>query len=252
MKTITVMDPVTRIEGHMKVEIAIDTVAGRREVVEARCTGTLFRGFETLLLGRSPLDAPVITQRICGVCPISHGQTSVLALENVSNWLPPSNESDLEITIGYEQVAVDLTAFLARTEPDKYAKAILDFALLEDFDHLYRYANLMEMTEGKKADKIVGNLTEITPGRPTVAEHRHPFDELRKHYDAATASPLTKLHAMTIVAAEQQTMAATMMVATIPSSPVAPMASMMRAVKRSVATVTPDMGLLEEPMTPAR
>ncbi|MFH0995559.1 MAG: nickel-dependent hydrogenase large subunit [Pseudomonadota bacterium] len=91
MSTITIMDPVTRIEGHMKVEVTIDTLNGQQQIVDARCTGTLFRGFETLLTGRSPLDAPVITQRVCGVCPISHGLTSVLALENVSEWLPPTN-----------------------------------------------------------------------------------------------------------------------------------------------------------------
>jgi len=91
MSTITIMDPVTRIEGHMKVEVTIDTLNGQQQIVDARCTGTLFRGFETLLTGRNPLDAPVITQRVCGVCPISHGLTSVLALENVSEWLPPTN-----------------------------------------------------------------------------------------------------------------------------------------------------------------
>jgi hypothetical protein len=87
------------------------------------------------------------------------------------------------VTIGYEQVAVDLTAYLARTEPDPDVKAALDFALLEDFDHLYRYANLYEMTEGKKAEKIVGGLTEITVGRPTIVEHRHPVDDVRMPYN---------------------------------------------------------------------
>ncbi len=91
MPTITIMDPVTRIEGHMKVEVTIDSVAGQMQITDARCTGTLFRGFETLLAGRDPLDAPVITQRICGVCPISHGLTSVLALENVSEYRPLRN-----------------------------------------------------------------------------------------------------------------------------------------------------------------
>ncbi len=122
------------------------------------------------------------------------------------NWLSPADESVLEITIGYEQVAVDLTAYLARTEPDPYVKAALDFALLEDFDHLYRYANLLEMSEGKKAEQITGQLTEITVGRPTAREHRHPFDDVRRHYDRKTAAALTQLHAMTIVAGEQQTM----------------------------------------------
>lgn len=122
------------------------------------------------------------------------------------NWLIPPDETVLEATIGYEQVAVDLTAFLARTEPDPYVKAALDFALLEDFDHLYRYANLLYLTQGKKADTITGPYTEITVGRPTFAEHRHPFDDVRKHYDDTSADFLTKLHVLTIIAAEQQTM----------------------------------------------
>jgi hypothetical protein len=122
------------------------------------------------------------------------------------NWLVPADESTLEVTIGYEQVAVDLTAYLARTEPDPYVKAALDFALLEDFDHLYRYANLLEIDENIPAQRIVGEMTEITPGRPTIAEHRHPFDDVRRPYDSRSADILTKLHVTTIVAGEQQTM----------------------------------------------
>ena len=61
------------------------------------------------------------------------------------NWLSPSDETPLETTIGYEQLAVDLTAWLAMHEPDAYAKSCMDFALLEDFDHLYRYANLLKV-----------------------------------------------------------------------------------------------------------
>lgn len=122
------------------------------------------------------------------------------------NWLIPAAESALEVTIGYEQVAVDLTAWLARTEPDKNVKQALDFALLEDFDHLYRYANLLEMDHGIKAEDLVGELTEIMPGRPTISEHRHPFDSIRKHINNDTADIITKLHILTIVAGEQQTM----------------------------------------------
>jgi hypothetical protein len=122
------------------------------------------------------------------------------------NWAIPAAESVLEVTIGYEQVAVDLTAWLAKTEPDPYVKQTFDFGLLEDFDHLYRYANLLEMTQGKKAEEIVGEYTEIMPGRPTIAEHRHPFDDVRRHYDRLTADPITQLHALTLVAGEQQTM----------------------------------------------
>lgn len=121
------------------------------------------------------------------------------------NWLSPGDETPLETTIGYEQVAVDLTAFLAQREPDPYVKQVFDFGLLEDFDHLYRYANLLEMTQGVKAEELVGGYTEITPGRPTIYEHRHPFDDVRQHVGRA-ASPLTKLQVLTLTAGEQQTM----------------------------------------------
>jgi rubrerythrin len=120
--------------------------------------------------------------------------------------LVPADENVLEQTIGYEQVAVDLTAFLAQVETNQYVKAALDFALLEDFDHLYRYANLMEMTMGKKAEVLTDEYTEITPGRPTVSEHRHPLDDVRSFTDFSNAAIQTKLNTMIIVAGEQQTM----------------------------------------------
>jgi rubrerythrin len=126
--------------------------------------------------------------------------------QKMINWMIPGDESTLSVTIGYEQVAVDLTAYLAQTEPDPYAKQVLDFALIEDFDHLYRYANLMKLTEDKAASDITRQYTEITVGRPTILEHRHPFDEIRNHFDRRQADIRTKLHALTIVAAEQQTM----------------------------------------------
>jgi hypothetical protein len=122
------------------------------------------------------------------------------------NWLIPGNETTIEVTLGYEQVAVDLTAWLAQHEADPYLKQVYDFALLEDFDHLYRYANLYELLEGKKADEICGDLTEITPGRPTIFEHRDPADEIRRPMTAPAADPQSVLNALTIVAAEQQTM----------------------------------------------
>ncbi len=58
-----IVDPVTRIEGHLKVEVEVD--GGK--VVDARTSGTMFRGFELILQGRDPRDAGQIVQRICGV-----------------------------------------------------------------------------------------------------------------------------------------------------------------------------------------
>ncbi|MEV0444717.1 hypothetical protein AB0I84_48980 [Streptomyces spectabilis] len=122
------------------------------------------------------------------------------------NWLLPGLASVLETTLAYEQVAVDLTAWVARSEPDPYLRQAYQFGVLEDFDHLFRYANLYEMIEHRKADSIVEQLTEVMPGRPTKLHHRHPEDNVREPYDRATAQPLSKLHALTVTAAEQQTM----------------------------------------------
>lgn len=119
--------------------------------------------------------------------------------------LKPINENILETTISYEQLAVDLTARLAQNEPDEYVKKALDFALLEDFDHLYRYSDLLEMEYKILPEKLVGRYTEIMPGRPTISHHRHPFDSIRRHINK-DASLITKLNINIITAAEQQTM----------------------------------------------
>jgi len=138
------------------------------------------------------------------------------------NWLIPGNENTLEVTIGYEQVAVDLTSWLARHEPDPYLQKVYNFALLEDFDHLYRYANLMDlMGNGRKAEAITGDLTEILPGRPTIFQHRHPYDSLRRPMTLTAADAQSLMNAITIVAAEQQTMNYYMNVGNRPEHPLA-------------------------------
>jgi len=122
------------------------------------------------------------------------------------NWLKPIDETALETTIGYEHVAVDLTAWLAQNEPDMYVKQALDFALLEDFDHLYRYANLLDLDVQIPAQQLVRSYVDITPGRPTIAEHRFPYDSVKHHLDFKKADIRTKLNTLIITAGEQQTM----------------------------------------------
>ena len=64
--------------------------------------------------------------------------------QTIVNWLNPADQSPLETTIGYEQVAIEVTASLAQNEPDPYIAQVLRFGLLEDFDHLYRYSALLD------------------------------------------------------------------------------------------------------------
>lgn len=127
-----------------------------------------------------------------------HQQTMV-------NWLLPADLSPLETTIGYEQVAIEVTASLAQNEPDPYIAQVLRFGLLEDFDHLYRYSALLDRLQGIDANTILQCYTDILPGRPTADEHRDPEDDLREHYDRREASPITKFNALTIMAGEHQT-----------------------------------------------
>lgn len=125
--------------------------------------------------------------------------------QTLVNWLLGADHSPLETTIGYEQVAIEITAALAQQEPDPYLAQTYRFGLLEDFDHMYRYSALMDRVEGKDANNILQNYTDIAPGRPTVVEHRSPENDLRRPFDRRTAAPITKLNAMTLVAAEHQT-----------------------------------------------
>lgn len=88
MRQVTI-DPITRIEGHLRVEIKVED----GKIVQARCSGALFRGLEIILLGRFPLDAQRITTRICGVCPVAHATASALALDmalGIAEDVPPN------------------------------------------------------------------------------------------------------------------------------------------------------------------
>jgi len=127
-----------------------------------------------------------------------HQQTMV-------NWLLPADLSPLETTIAFEQVAIEVTASVAQHEPDKYLAQVYRFGLLEDFDHMYRFSALMDRVYGMDSNTILQGYTDVMPGRPTSIEHRAPEDDLRKNYDRNKAAPLTKLHALTITAGENQT-----------------------------------------------
>ncbi|MFD2232465.1 nickel-dependent hydrogenase large subunit [Phaeospirillum tilakii] len=86
--TRVVVDPVTRIEGHLRVEVNVDEHNVIRNAVS---TGTMWRGIEVILKGRDPRDAWAFTERICGVCTGTHALTSVRAVENALGIKIPDN-----------------------------------------------------------------------------------------------------------------------------------------------------------------
>ncbi|MER2605547.1 MAG: nickel-dependent hydrogenase large subunit [Siculibacillus sp.] len=87
-----VVDPVTRIEGHMRVEVNVDSNNVIRNAVS---TGTMWRGIEVILKGRDPRDAWAFTERICGVCTGTHALTSVRAVENALDIKIPENANSI-------------------------------------------------------------------------------------------------------------------------------------------------------------
>ncbi len=82
-----VVDPITRIEGHLRIEAQMDG----DKIAQAYSAGTMVRGIELILKGRDPRDAWAFTQRICGVCTLVHGIASVRAVENALNYSIPKN-----------------------------------------------------------------------------------------------------------------------------------------------------------------
>jgi len=88
MTTRIVVDPVTRIEGHLRVEAMLDE---QRKVKDAMSSGTMWRGIEVILKGRDPRDAWAFCERICGVCTTVHALASVRAVENAIGVKVPQN-----------------------------------------------------------------------------------------------------------------------------------------------------------------
>ena len=84
-----IVDPVTRIEGHLRVEAVVENGV----ITDAFSSGTMVRGLEKILIGRDPRDAWAITERVCGVCTTVHALASVRAVEDALGIaVPPTAE----------------------------------------------------------------------------------------------------------------------------------------------------------------
>lgn len=153
-----IIDPVTRIEGHLRIDTEV--VNGR--VTNAWSKGEMFRGFEAILTGRDPFDAPVITQRICGVCPVSHAIAACKATEQALGIEAPENARLMRnLVLGANYLASHLTHF--------YQLSALDFirveALLEYRGPNQSLRNLRSWAERELASK---NILPASPFLPHI------------------------------------------------------------------------------------
>ncbi len=154
-----VLDPVTRIEGHLR----IDTEVKNGAVSDSWSKGEMFRGFESLLSGRHFLDAPTITQRICGVCPISHAIASSQAIESALGLALPHNGKLLRnLILGANFLQSHILHF--------YQLSALDFIHLEDVLN-YRGDNpmLVELRQWAERELANNRVMPLAPLRPHSA-----------------------------------------------------------------------------------
>jgi hydrogenase large subunit len=99
-----VVDPVTRIEGHLRVEAMLDD---KNVIRDAMSTGTMWRGIEVILQGRDPRDAWAFTERICGVCTTVHALASVRSVENAVGITIPKNAEIIRNIMAMSQYVQD-------------------------------------------------------------------------------------------------------------------------------------------------
>ncbi|GAB6148366.1 nickel-dependent hydrogenase large subunit [Stetteria hydrogenophila] len=148
-----VIDPITRIEGHLGLRVVVDTEARRPIPDSVRSFATMFRGFEVFSIGRPPEDLPHITSRICGVCGASHANADVIAADMVYGVSP---------------------------KPMGVVLRNLAFAMT---DHTYDHTIILNMLEGPDfSEAIVSKLTPSVwqEAQRTLAEHRdiHGFTKI--------------------------------------------------------------------------
>lgn len=182
-----VIDPVTRIEGHLKIEVEVKD----GKVIDARSSGGLFRGFEIFLNGRDPRDASQLTQRICGVCPTAHATASVRCLDSafkvkpstqgrlLRNLVFASNYLQSHILHFYHLAALDYVKgpetepFIPRYEGDyRLDKATNDVAVGQYLEALKMRALAQEMVAawGGKMPHVAGFVVGGCTATPTAEE----------------------------------------------------------------------------------
>ena len=181
MASNVIIDPITRIEGHLAIKVEIEG----NTVSKAYCTGEMFRGFETILHNRDPLDAQQITQRICGVCPISHGTASCLAQESAYSINPPDNgRIARNLILGANYIQSHIIHF--------YHLSALDFVDITAIkDYKGSDSDLLELKAWVNLQLSSKQLFPVAPFLPRFESKRIENSELNilgiKHYlDALT------------------------------------------------------------------
>ena len=176
MARLTLELDLNRVEGDLTFQVEVD--AGR--VVEARCVGATYRGFEQIMIGRAPRDALVITPRICGICSTAHLYAAVLALEDAWGITPPANAIHIRnASLMAEVVQSDLRQSFLFFAPDfchdRYAGSLARTATVAAFAPFEGWAHRETLRYSRRIIEIVALLagqwphsSHMTPGGVTA------------------------------------------------------------------------------------
>ena len=135
MTTLITIDPFNRIEGDLRIEIEVED----NTVVSAKSSGIMFRGFERIMPGRSPMDALVITPRICGICSGSHGVAAAKALAQAQSAEMPENAYYMKnLILGIEVVMSHLSHFYLLFAPDLPSARYKNLSVYETVNQRFR------------------------------------------------------------------------------------------------------------------
>lgn len=158
MKTKKII-PLNRVEGDLEIHLEIDDGT----VTEARSVGIMYRGFETLLLGRAPLDSLVITPRICGICSTAHLMAAAAALDMAFDVVVPGNARRIRnVTLMVEQLQNDIRQTFLLFMPDlahpSYADNPLHAEAVRRYQPMKGATTLQAIRESKKIVEIIAIL----------------------------------------------------------------------------------------------
>ncbi len=158
-KSVNLSLPLNRVEGDLHLRVALTD----GQVTAAYCSGTMYRGFEQLLKGRAPLDALVITPRICGICSTAHLLAAARALDQLTGAeVPPDAIRVRNVALLVENIQNDLRHAFLMFSPDFANERYREQALYEEAVHRYApyvgASAVAAVSETKRILEVVGIL----------------------------------------------------------------------------------------------
>jgi Ni,Fe-hydrogenase I large subunit len=160
-KTITI-DPFNRLEGDLRVSIQVED----HQVIDAQSSAVMFRGFERIMAGRNPMDAIVITPRICGICSASHGVVSSKAIANALGTDKPANAYYMNNLILASEVAMShLSHFYLLFSPDMTNKAYEKYGFYAEMLKRFRPMTGTSVVQAVKARQSMLEIMGLVAGK---------------------------------------------------------------------------------------